>query len=162
MDIKRICENPTEEDKEFFPDLIGKDWKEVFRDAVENYRDESFIAQFLSPALIRKWRLFEYTNNEKDKFIHISAIQNKSDYDKIRLTLSKQFSLSSKMPDIQIINSNLKTDRTLELAYRPDNGAKLTVDKERVLDYIKYLWGYNVELIEILSEKDVDKMNQKS
>ena len=66
------------------------------------------------------------------------------------------------MPDIQIINSNLKTDRTLELAYRPDNGAKLTVDKERVLDYIKYLWGYNVELIEILSEKDVDKMNQKS
>jgi stage V sporulation protein R len=52
QDIKRICENPTEEDKKWFPTLIGKNWRDVIiDDVVPNYRDESFIRQFLSPKL---------------------------------------------------------------------------------------------------------------
>lgn len=148
MDIKRICENPTEEDKEYFPDLIGKSWKEVCLDAVKNYRDESFIAQFLSPTVMRKWRLFEISNESKNDYVTISSIQDTKYYNNIRLTLSKQYSLSAKMPDIQILNANLKEDRTLILYYNARNNEKLSKDKDRVLDCIKFLWGYEVALVE--------------
>ncbi len=58
-DIKRICLNPTEEDRVFFPQFAGnKDPYGTLRDAWANYRDESFILQFLSPNVIRKLRLF--------------------------------------------------------------------------------------------------------
>ena len=158
MDIKRMCENPTDEDREFFPDIVGRPWLEVCLDAVQNYRDESFVAQFLSPTVIRKWRLFEVTDNERDDHVTISAIQSKEDYNKIRLSLSKQYSLSNELPDIQIWNANLKSDRTLELIYKPVNNAKLNSDQEKVLDYIKYLWGYEVEIFEVLDEKGLDEM----
>ena len=52
-DIKRICENPTPEDREWFPHLAGAPWRETLKDAWTHYRDESFILQFLSPAVMR-------------------------------------------------------------------------------------------------------------
>jgi spore cortex formation protein SpoVR/YcgB (stage V sporulation) len=58
-DIRRMCTEPTDEDREWFPGFAGNgDWRATLRDAWANYRDESFIQQFLSPALIRKLRLF--------------------------------------------------------------------------------------------------------
>src|SRR3546814_6992115 len=48
-DIERICTDPTEEDREWFPDIAGsKEPMEVLKHIWANYRDESFIAQFLS------------------------------------------------------------------------------------------------------------------
>ena len=58
MDIKRMCENPTDEDKEWFPDLAGKDWNEAVHFAMLNFKDESFIQQFLSPKVIRDFHFF--------------------------------------------------------------------------------------------------------
>ena len=51
QDIRRICEEPTDEDKEWFPDFAGKDWLETLHYAMKNYRDESFVLQFLSPKM---------------------------------------------------------------------------------------------------------------
>jgi spore cortex formation protein SpoVR/YcgB (stage V sporulation) len=54
QDIERIVSNPDDEDREWFPDIAGKgDVMAVLRDVWANYRDESFISQFLSPRLIR-------------------------------------------------------------------------------------------------------------
>ena len=53
MDIKRICQEPTAEDKKWFPNLIGKDWLEQVHYVMENFRDDSFILQYLSPKVIR-------------------------------------------------------------------------------------------------------------
>ena len=51
QDIERIVTNPEDEDREWFPDIAGKgDTMGVLRDVWANYRDESFISQFLSPA----------------------------------------------------------------------------------------------------------------
>ena len=58
MDIKRICENPTDEDRAFCPDYAGSDWLETITEAMKNYKDESFILQFLSPKVIRDLKLF--------------------------------------------------------------------------------------------------------
>ena len=58
QDLRRICENPTDEDRAWFPDLAGSDWRRVLDFAMRNFKDESFIAQYLSPRLIRDLRLF--------------------------------------------------------------------------------------------------------
>lgn len=145
-DIRRICTDPTDEDKEYFPHLIGTNWLDTCLDAVANYRDESFISQFLSPTLVRKWHLFEITNNEDDDFVSISSIQDRNGYNKIRQTLSNQYSMSKRQADIQVIDANLKGSRELKLKYTPSNNAKLSNDKDKVLSYIKYLWGYPVTL----------------
>jgi spore cortex formation protein SpoVR/YcgB (stage V sporulation) len=48
-DIERICTEPTAEDQQWFPDIAGAaDPMAVLRDVWANYRDESFILQFLS------------------------------------------------------------------------------------------------------------------
>lgn len=145
-DIRRICENPTEEDKEYFPHMAGEPWLDVCLDAVANYRDESFVTQFLSPALTRKWRLFEVTNNQKADHYLISGIQNKTYYDNIRNSLSKQYSIQSWLPDIQIVNANLDTTRTLQLRYKSIDGAQLTDTKEQVMEHMEKLWGYLVTM----------------
>ena len=49
-DIRRICEEPTEEDKAFFPDIAGKgNGYGVLRHAWANYRDESFVLAVFEP-----------------------------------------------------------------------------------------------------------------
>ena len=146
-DIRRICTEPTNEDREYFPHLIGSDWLDTCLDAVRNYRDESFIAQFLSPAVIRKWRLFEITNNEKDSHVSITGIQDLKGYNQIRQSLSQQYSTTGKQANIQVVDANLKGSRELKLKYTPVNNARLDVHtKVKVLKHIEYLWGYKVSL----------------
>ena len=57
-DLRRICEAPSDEDREWFPDLAGSDWRETLLFAMRNFKDESFIAQYLSPHLMREFRFF--------------------------------------------------------------------------------------------------------
>ena len=57
-DIQRICQNPTEEDRQWFPDLAGTPWLPALDHAMRNFKDESFIGQYLSPHLMREMRLF--------------------------------------------------------------------------------------------------------
>ncbi len=52
-DIKRICQSPTDEDKYWFPDIAGSDWLETLHFAMRDFKDESFISQFLSPKVMR-------------------------------------------------------------------------------------------------------------
>ncbi len=50
QDIERICTEPTAEDHQWFPHIAGNgDPMARLRDVWANYRDESFILQFLSP-----------------------------------------------------------------------------------------------------------------
>lgn len=147
-DIRRICTQPTAEDEAYFPHLIGQDWLDTCLDAVQNYRDESFIAQFLSPAMMRKWKMFEITNNEDDDFVSVSGIQDKRGYDTIRKSLSSQYSIGSYHPNIQVVDANLRGDRSLTLKYTPFNKAQLGRNKTQVVDYVEYLWGYDVYLDE--------------
>jgi spore cortex formation protein SpoVR/YcgB (stage V sporulation) len=57
-EIKRVCENPTAmRTGNILPDIAGKDWLETFHDVMQNYRDESFLLQFLTPKLVRDFKL---------------------------------------------------------------------------------------------------------
>ncbi|MBT8078677.1 MAG: SpoVR family protein, partial [Gammaproteobacteria bacterium] len=80
-DIRRICEQPTDEDRLFFPEIAGSDWLDVLHNAMENYKDESFILQFLSPKVIRDLKLFSIVDDDQDPKIEITAIHDEGGYD---------------------------------------------------------------------------------
>lgn len=145
-DIRRICENPTAEDREYFPTIVDTDWIETCLDAVANYRDESFIAQFLSPHIMRKWRMFEISNQQSNNFVEVSNIQNEKGYNSIRRALSQQYSISYSHPDIQIVDADIRGNRTLSLRYNSVANNRLAASSEKVVEYIKQLWGYPVQL----------------
>ncbi|MQQ09769.1 SpoVR family protein [Epibacterium sp. SM1979] len=148
QDIKRICQNPTDEDREWFPDFAGDpDWRKVLRDAWANYRDESFIQQFLSPNLIRKFKLFTLTDDATQPNLVVSTIHNRAGYRTIRRDLAKQYDLAYIEPDIQVTDADLKGDRELKLTHTVRDGIHLNEeDKEQVLLHLRRLWGYGVTL----------------
>lgn len=125
----------------------GDDWVDAWKDAVENYRDESAIRQFLSPEIIRKWRMMEIDNYETRDFMEVTAIQDDDHYNRIRETLADEHTIDAKKPMIEVINSNAYGDRTLELLYTPYRGSSLHKKQaEDTLHYIEKLWQYPVEL----------------
>ena len=110
----------------------------------------------MSPSLIRQWRLFEVTSEQRANHYLISGIQNKTHYNDIRNTLSKQYSIQSWQPDIQIINANLDTTRTLQLKYTSLNDAQLTNTRYDVMEHVETLWGYPVTMEDNIQPKGTD------
>src|SRR6266849_393924 len=90
-DIKRICEEPSEEDRLWFPNFAGTgDWRAVLKNAWANYRDESFIEQVLSPKLMRDFRLFALADQAEATVLNVSAIHDEAGYRRVRATLAHQ------------------------------------------------------------------------
>ncbi len=146
MDIKRICQEPTKEDEEWFPNISGKPWLDEIHFAMINFRDESFIRQYLSPALIRKWHMFAVQDDSSEQLLDINSIHNERGYRKIRNALANQNSSAYRSPDIQVYDANLTGDRTLTLRHQVHNSRPLSKDTSEVLKHVARLWGYSVVL----------------
>ena len=146
QDIKRICQNPTEEDKYWFPDIAGSDWLSTLHFAMRDFKDESFISQFLSPKIMRDFRLFTVLDDDRNNYLEISAIHNEEGYREIRSQLSSQYNLSNLEPNIQVWNVDLRGDRSLTLRYVPHNRAPLDKGRKEVLKHVHRLWGFDVHL----------------
>ena len=150
-DIRRIAEAPTDEDKDWFPQFAGSgDWVVALKDAWANYRDESFIEQFLSPKLMRDFRLFALFDRADEAAYRVSAIHNEQGYRKVRSLLAHQYDTGMSDPNIQVVDANLKGDRTLFLEHRMHRGVPLHhATKELVVGHIEHLWGHDVVLEEV-------------
>ncbi|MGX9415779.1 SpoVR family protein [Vibrio sp. RC27] len=148
-DIKRICEEPTEEDKEWFPDLAGSDWLDSVHFAMENFKDESFISQYLSPKLIREFKLFAISDDDRKNHIEVSAIHDDIGYRQIREKLASQYNLSNLEPNIQVYNVNVRGDRSLTLQFVPQNRVPLDPSYHEVMKHLHRLWGFDVVLEEL-------------
>lgn len=149
IDIRRICESPTEEDKEWFPEIAGSDWLETVHFAMENFKDESFISQFLSPKLMRDFKLFHVHDNVKNNFIEVSNIHNKAGYQKIRTALSNQYNLSNLEANIQIVEAKINGDRSLTIRHTPYNQTPLAPSSQEVLKHLHFLWQFDIKLTHI-------------
>jgi stage V sporulation protein R len=156
QDIKRICTNPTEEDRHWFPDIAGNgDPMGTLRYAWANYRDESFVLQYLSPKIMRDFRLFQITDDSDEPVMRVSAIHNDVGYRKVRSALSKQYDLARREPDIQVADVDLAGDRTLVLSHAVFDGVMLEEKTARqVIRQAAFLWGYPVRLIEVDAQTD--------
>jgi len=155
-DIKRICEHPTAEDREWFPGFAGNgDPWGTLRSAWTDYRDESFVLQFLSPAVIRKFKLFKVHNDADEPNLMVSAIHDERGYRDVRKAIAKSYDVSQLEPDIQIVDVDLAGDRRLILQHRVAHGILLDeADANLVLRHIANLWGYEVRLVEVDAETE--------
>jgi stage V sporulation protein R len=154
QDIARICVEPTEEDRVWFPDIAGGgDVEGTLKHIWANYRDESFVSQFLSPRLMRSWRLFKLADHEKVDHIKVDAIHDERGYRELRRSLARQYDISWQEPDIQIVDVDLAGDRKLVLEHYVTNGVLLSdKDADRVVQHLADLWGYEVMLNEVDNE----------
>lgn len=150
-DIRRICENPTEEDKKWFPDIAGSNWVETLDFAMRNFKDESFIAQFLSPKVIRDLKLFCLLDDDNREDLEIMYIHDENGYHKIRQLLSENYNLGNQEPDIQVFNVDKRGDRSLTLRYTQHHHRPLNNATQEVLKHLYTLWGFPVKL-EMLGE----------
>lgn len=150
-DIERACLNPTEEDRLWLGDIAGcGDPYGALKDVWANYRDESFVSQFLSPKVIREFGLFHIADEEDNDELEVQAIHDERGYRKIKRALSKHYDVAYRDADIQIVDVDLAGDRKLILQHRVLNGVTLDGnDAAKVLQQIADLWGYDVRLVEI-------------
>ncbi len=148
-DLKRMSLKPTDEDKHWFPDIAGNpNWQETFRYIVENFKDETFVLQYLSPKVIRDMKLFAVDDKSESNYYEVTSIHNESGYKKVRESLSMSYNRSRYVPDIQVYHVDVHGDRTISLEYIPESGKELEVrEVDKVLPYIKYLWGFPVKVI---------------
>ena len=160
-DIRRICENPTREDREWFPDVAGSDWRETFDFAMRNFKDESFIAQYLSPKLMRDFRLFAVLDDDTKAKLKIDAIHDEQGYRQLRLKLSDQYNLGSIEPNLQVWNVDLRGDRSLTLRHFSHQRRPLAEDSSAVLEHLAYLWGFTVRLEEQLPSGNTNLLCEK-
>ena len=161
MDIKRICEDPTEEDKQWMPHLIGKDWRKEVLYAAANFRDDSFVAQYLSPKVIRDMKLFSINDDDRNSRLEISAIHDDVGYKKIIEVLSNSYNRERYVPDIQVTDFSKHGDRTLTLTHFKRNGKAIDeLDAEEVTYSIHKLWEFPVHLISEDDKGYVDEIAQ--
>ncbi|MBU2653188.1 SpoVR family protein [Acidomonas methanolica] len=153
-DIVRICTTPTEEDRRWFRDIAGNgDPVGTLKYGWADYRDESFIQQFLSPKVIRDLRLFRLTDDQAQPYLLVDAIHNEEGYHEIRRSVAASYDPGMLAEEIEIVGADLQGDRILKLEHRTRPGQLLQpTDARLTLAHLKDLWGYGVEMREIDSQ----------
>lgn len=151
-DIRRICEAPTEEDRECFPDLCDTNWLESCMFAMENFKDDSFIEQYLSPKVIRDLKLINVSDEAYCPTYEITEIHNKKYYETIRRKLADGYNRDMQVPDIQVHLIRWNDDRALHLVYTiDDSGVVLNQeDATEVVHLLEEFWRFPVYLSEVL------------
>jgi len=145
-DLRRICEKPTDEDRQWFPDIAGSDWHKTLDYAMRHFKDESFIGQYLSPRMMREFRLFSVVDDATQKELEVAAIHDDAGYRHVREALSRQYDLGAREPNIQVWNVNLRGDRSLTLRHTRHNDRPLDNGAEEVVKHVARLWGFRVRL----------------
>lgn len=146
-DIKRMCEHPTDEDWHYFPDIVGKNWREVLFDAMRNYRDESFILQFLSPKVVRDLKMMHINTNQLQDFWVVEETTGDEGFYSLRSHLAASRRLETYLPEVSVVRYYQDTDRALLLKHNAYRGKTLNADQaEKTLIHLHYLWGYDVLL----------------
>jgi stage V sporulation protein R len=122
------------------------------KEAAFEHRDDGFIAQYLSPKVIRDMRMFaihmKHSSEDEDVIPAIvSEIHDDVGYKNIRNLLAQSMERINFVPQIAVVGAAMEGDRTLTLQYVPYKGRTLDLeDADLVTDHIDSLWGYPVEL----------------
>jgi spore cortex formation protein SpoVR/YcgB (stage V sporulation) len=159
-DIRRICENPTDEDRRWFPDIAGSDWLKTLDYAMRNFKDESFVSQFLSPKVIRDFRLFCLIDDDEEPTLKVGSIHDDAGYRIVREMLSRQYSVSERDPNIQVTHVDISGDRSLTLQHFRRDRKPLANDYKEVLKHLAWLWGFKVKLETVNEDGSVEPLHE--
>ena len=145
-DLRRMCEDPTQEDHDWFPDIAGSDWLQTLHAAMRDFKDESFILQFLSPKVMRDLKLFGVVDDDEKDHILVDAIHDELGYRDLRQLLASQYNIGDKEPNIQVVNVNLRGDRSLTLRHNQFSRRPMSQTTDDVLKHVYRLWKFPVKL----------------
>ena len=150
-DIRRMCEQPTDEDREWFPALAGTDWSAAIHFAMSNFKDESLIEQYLSPKVMRELRLFMLADEENDRSRYtVRAIHNEAGYRKLRQNLAAQYRPEAHTPPLAVTRFSADSDRALLVQHRVERGRLLdSRSAEEILQCVRELWQFDVVIEEV-------------
>ena len=155
-DIRRMCEAPTAEDRDWFPDLAGKPWQEALDFAMRNFKDESFIMQYLSPKLMRDMKLFSIVDDDQESEILVDAIHDERGYQAVRSALAGNYNLGNREPNIQVYGVNVRGDRSLTLRHFQHKRKPMGPSTDEVLKHVHRLWGFDVVLESVWADEVTD------
>jgi stage V sporulation protein R len=150
-DIERICTEPTDEDREWFPDIAGSgDPLETLKRAWADFRDESFVRQYLSPRVIRDFHFFKLDDAGENPEMTVDAIHDRRGYKRIRKALAANYDIAADLPQVEIVDVDMHGDRRLVLQHVVRRGRVLdALETRRVLRHIATLWGHSIVLREV-------------
>jgi spore cortex formation protein SpoVR/YcgB (stage V sporulation) len=144
-EIKRICQNPTKEDELTHPQLIGKNWIEEVNYAAINFRDSSFIQQYLTPKLVRDFKLLKVNSRDENSYIEITGTHEDEDFKEIRKAVEGSYNYFGLIPYITIQGASLKGTRTLFVNVVEKYNRQVDVESlSRSLDMLKKLWPFPI------------------
>jgi stage V sporulation protein R len=91
-------------------------------------------------------RLFAIHDDEAERELEVSAIHDDAGYLRLRQTLSQQYDLGTREPNIQVWNVNLRGDRSLTLRHTQYHDRPLADSTLEVLKHVARLWRLGVQL----------------
>lgn len=146
QDIKRICEEPTEEDRKWFPYIAGNnDWLGTLKFAMENFDNEGFIQQYLSPKLMRDFKFFAAEQDSEKQCIEILGIHDSRGYETVRNNLARQYNLELMLPRIEVAEYHERSDRHMVLQHTvKDNKPLYEKNALEVMKHMYRLWGHPI------------------
>ncbi|MEM9684104.1 MAG: SpoVR family protein, partial [Pseudomonadota bacterium] len=108
-----------------------------------------------SPHLIRSLRLFALSDDSEDRHYTVSSIHDERGYRMLREKLGDSYEIGLMEPDIQVIDADLRGDRTLRLQHTMRDRVPLTEkSRDEVLKHMRVLWGYDVSLVGVDRESE--------
>ena len=85
-------------------------------------------------------------DDDTSSHLSISAIHDDAGYQHIRRTLSNQYNLSVREPNIQVYNVNRRGDRSLTIRHMEYRRRPLAESLQEVMRHLARLWGFTVRL----------------
>lgn len=122
---------------------------------MRNFKDESFIQQFLSPKVMRDLKLFLIVDDDQQETIEVAAIHDERGYRRVREALSQQYALASREPNIQVVEAAIRGDRSLTLHHVQQGRRPLGRTVYPVIRHLQQLWGFPVHLLSLEEERVV-------
>ena len=119
---------------------------------MRDFKDESFINQYLSPKLIRDMKLFHIVDDDRQSDLKVNAIHDEAGYQGIRKALSNQYNLDYLEPDIQVYSVAVEGDRSMTLRYQQQNRRPLANNTADVLKYLHVLWQFPI-IVQTIDER---------
>ncbi len=154
-DIERVCTAPTEEDRGWFPDIAGNgDPLGTLRYAWANFRDESFVLQYLSPAVIRQFRMFRLLDDTTETTLLVDAIHDDAGYRAIRRSLARSYDPARATPTCRSWMSTCGRPAPDAAASHQAGPVAGQARCGAYPAHVAALWGYEVRLQEVDSDTD--------
>jgi len=127
---------------------------------MENYKDETFILQYLSPKVARDLQMFAFNDPDAEAEEYtITEISNEKGFRALRSKLAENYALENLIPDLQVIAVDYKGTRKLIIEHNVKKDKPLHIeDAKKVLQHVADLWEYSAVLKTFELNEEGDKV----